>query len=206
MKFKFIKIGIIALGYLVSTTAAAGLIKLDFTGKETGSEISYSSGGYTLKVTGSYFDADDILQGANVRAEGHGLGISSPLSTDWKVQGGEEFLEFRLYDGAGMQVNFVDISLLFGQRHASRLQGVEKANVMTFNKRGDDLSQTVISGVKTKDFAQVGFADEAWVIKVSADEGDGFRLKGAIIDVPEPSTLAIFALGLMGLASRRFKK
>jgi hypothetical protein len=25
-------------------------------------------------------------------------------------------------------------------------------------------------------------------------------------EVPEPSTLAIFALGLMGLASRRFKK
>jgi hypothetical protein len=26
------------------------------------------------------------------------------------------------------------------------------------------------------------------------------------IDVPEPSTLAIFALGMIGLASRRFKK
>jgi len=26
------------------------------------------------------------------------------------------------------------------------------------------------------------------------------------VDVPEPSTLAIFALGMMGLASRRFKK
>lgn len=28
----------------------------------------------------------------------------------------------------------------------------------------------------------------------------------SIVDVPEPSTLAIFALGIMGLASRRFKK
>lgn len=26
------------------------------------------------------------------------------------------------------------------------------------------------------------------------------------IDVPEPSTLAVFALGIIGLASRRFKK
>jgi hypothetical protein len=26
------------------------------------------------------------------------------------------------------------------------------------------------------------------------------------VDVPEPSTLAIFALGMIGLASRRFKK
>ena len=27
-----------------------------------------------------------------------------------------------------------------------------------------------------------------------------------VVDVPEPSTLAIFTLGLIGLASRRFKK
>lgn len=28
----------------------------------------------------------------------------------------------------------------------------------------------------------------------------------AVVEVPEPSTLAIFALGVMGLAIRRFKK
>jgi hypothetical protein len=28
----------------------------------------------------------------------------------------------------------------------------------------------------------------------------------AVVEVPEPSTLAIFALGVMGLALRRFKK
>jgi hypothetical protein len=39
---------------------------------------------------------------------------------------------------------------------------------------------------------------------------DRHRFLGAwatyTVDVPEPSTLVIFALGLMGLASRRFKK
>ena len=29
---------------------------------------------------------------------------------------------------------------------------------------------------------------------------------GGNVDVPEPSTLAIFALGMIGLASRRYKK
>jgi len=33
-----------------------------------------------------------------------------------------------------------------------------------------------------------------------------FLLNGSATDVPEPSTLAIFALGMIGLASRRFKK
>ena len=33
---------------------------------------------------------------------------------------------------------------------------------------------------------------------------DNFRLQGT--DIPEPSTVAIFALGVMGLALRRFKK
>jgi hypothetical protein len=32
------------------------------------------------------------------------------------------------------------------------------------------------------------------------------RFDGALASVPEPSTLAIFALGMIGLASRRFKK
>jgi len=36
------------------------------------------------------------------------------------------------------------------------------------------------------------------------DTGSGIRVTST--DVPEPSTLAIFALGIMGLASRRFKK
>ena len=34
----------------------------------------------------------------------------------------------------------------------------------------------------------------------------GFRIDASSVDVPEPSTLAIFALGFMGLVSRRFKK
>jgi len=34
----------------------------------------------------------------------------------------------------------------------------------------------------------------------------GFQANFSATDVPEPSTLAIFALGMIGLASRRFKK
>jgi hypothetical protein len=52
-----------------------------------------------------------------------------------------------------------------------------------------------------------------WGISVGGEEfdlGTGAKISlqpdGPITDVPEPSTFAIFALGLMGLASRRFKR
>ncbi|WP_259365009.1 MULTISPECIES: PEP-CTERM sorting domain-containing protein [unclassified Colwellia] len=49
---------------------------------------------------------------------------------------------------------------------------------------------------------------QQWILDDRGDF-DGHRYLGAwatyTVDVPEPSTLAIFALGLMGLASRRFK-
>ena len=38
------------------------------------------------------------------------------------------------------------------------------------------------------------------------DERVGTYLTRTVVHVPEPSTLAIFALGMIGLASRRFKK
>lgn len=48
------------------------------------------------------------------------------------------------------------------------------------------------------------------VYQTNANEGldnnHSWMIVKDVVDVPEPSTLAIFALGMMGLASRRFKK
>ena len=45
-----------------------------------------------------------------------------------------------------------------------------------------------------------------WTSKAYDDNNVYFSAAITATDVPEPSTLAIFALGLMGLVSRRFKK
>jgi hypothetical protein len=49
------------------------------------------------------------------------------------------------------------------------------------------------------------------VVQLNATTNEAFHLNGVVtslsaVSVPEPSTLAIFALGMIGLASRRFKK
>lgn len=45
-----------------------------------------------------------------------------------------------------------------------------------------------------------------WTEESNANHVGSWLVRDAVVDVPEPSTLAIFALGLIGLASRRFKK
>jgi len=45
-----------------------------------------------------------------------------------------------------------------------------------------------------------------WGLRNGYDDGYAVFTKWEKIDVPEPSTLAIFALGMIGLALRRFKK
>jgi len=55
-------------------------------------------------------------------------------------------------------------------------------------------------------FSWTGITSLKWTAS-SANIGiDDFEYSVADASVPEPSTLAIFALGIMGLASRRFKK
>ncbi len=59
---------------------------------------------------------------------------------------------------------------------------------------------------------RAGFANHLWGAQNHIHEGilqygyNELSVYGSVTDVPEPSTIAIFALGLMGLASRRFKK
>jgi hypothetical protein len=81
---------------------------------------------------------------------------------------------------------------------------------------GNDLSGQYDSGfVNLYDAVNAGNANAAYSISgtnVGTSNGSSAPSKGSVwvvsrsLAVPEPSTLAIFALGMIGLASRRFKK
>ena len=76
---------------------------------------------------------------------------------------------------------------------------------MTFNSL-QDLSSIQIFGrtdcCSSRDIYNVSFYGEDSNLIATIND----IAPGVTIDVPEPSTLAIFGLALVGLASRRFKK
>jgi hypothetical protein len=73
----------------------------------------------------------------------------------------------------------------------------------TFDLSGYSWANTQVNaGLQVK--LDIDTSGEGWIVTLEESilSVDG----GAATAVPEPSTLAIFALGIMGLASRRFKK
>lgn len=93
---------------------------------------------------------------------------------------------------------------LFELAGSSTNQGVLVDNVRTnaFDTYTLDVTDVVRSWVN-------GTADNNGFVVFGAApvyQGAGFNNIGLTVDIPEPTTVAIFALGIIGLASRRFKK
>ncbi|MFT4940346.1 MAG: hypothetical protein ACI88A_003398 [Paraglaciecola sp.] len=98
--------------------------------------------------------------------------------------------------------DFIDFTLAANTTYGIYVKAVNEMlnysdGINTYSN--SDISLTLGIGRQyksTSDFTGENFAPRTWNGTIYYD----------ITSVPEPSTLAIFALGLMGLASRRFKK
>lgn len=99
------------------------------------------------------------------------------------------------YDGSQTKM-FVDGILVSSNTVTGTLAPIGGANKLAIGSRYD-LSSQYFSGK----LDNVRIYDEALEQSLL-----GFYTDGTVMDVPEPSTLAIFALGMIGLASRRFNK
>jgi len=128
---------------------------------------------------------------------------------------GTNVLSMNTQDGSVFSLNSFDIAEFFGIPNevvvnvvGNYFGGGSIALQVTLDQIADG------SGV-INDFQSVSF-DNSWVnlssVTFSATAGTDdrwFALDNIVVNaasVPEPSTLAIFALGMMGLVSRRFKK
>jgi hypothetical protein len=114
---------------------------------------------------------------------------------------------------------FGDIYDCSTSRHSTCYGWVEyadnyKRNYSAYNvkKQQGEVSYVANSGALGK-FSEIGggnFGRSDFNAGASRYSGSGRDQRGSMLvrstNVPEPSTLAIFALGLIGLASRRFKK
>jgi len=115
-------------------------------------------------------------------------------------------------------VNIASLSVLMSSNLAPSLTGYNLTDVATgtYNAALSDVQaafSTATWGAPTLDSAQTVIARSGFGsgFKFSTGEAHLFSFNAVdvgveVSSVPEPSTLAIFALGIMGLASRRFKK
>ena len=187
MNIKMLKATVAALVLSVSCFANAGLI-VDLYGDVDGGYSFFGGEGITdVSISGSQFWTqsfvlDGTVQSASIEIGHAQLGYFMPA--DWGLYLDGTFVniltDMDVCDGAGSGTG------------GCAWEGSYTVDILN------------LSNLST---LQDGVAN----FEIRANSSDGWSLDYAKLSietasVPEPSTLAIFALGIMGLASRRFKK
>lgn len=208
MKFKFLKAATIGLTLFVSSIANAGLI--DFTSLGNISNYSGHSDFDVITFGGPETDinlAPHVISGTGLVNNSDPLDFGRSYPT-------EDIIQFSFLNSG------IDSLILTFDAQGSDV--VTHGLVRAYDIDGNVLEARswYDSGVNTmnfdfiKDIARLELdsnADNSWrnsnnnswwysVSSINYAQGEGYA------QVPEPSTLAIFALGIIGLASRRFKK
>ncbi|WP_246128955.1 PEP-CTERM sorting domain-containing protein [Colwellia demingiae] len=180
MNLKMLKAVIAGLILSVSSIANAGLINVSYL------EITNAKGDWLQVgevIANDMFNNDVALTGFATATAPH----------QWSAISGPE----KAIDG----ITLGNYNL--GQIFHEQFKG--STLTVTFDSL-QDLSSIQIFGrtdcCSSRDIYNVSFyGEDSNLIATYTDIAPGVS-----IDVPEPSTLAIFALGIMGLAGRRFKK
>ena len=183
MKFKFLKAGLVSLLVFVSTVSNAGLISFSYANLEG-----------TLLVD---WTLDDVLfsyedeQYQTVSIVSEGLEGSYEAVTQY----------YEADDEGGVSVFVVKPCRASGECNNESYNHLFQLDAL-----GDQLYEVISGGMGR-------FTPGSYMI----DDGESPKqiigeltivkvVKSKLVEVPEPSTLAILALSIIGLASRRFKK
>lgn len=227
MKLKILKIAIAGLLLSITTLANAAMIKsYDFNGNLSdtlgnGSDL-VSLGGF---VSGGqyHFDAAEglILNSAVSSITDFAFEIGF-TATDWEhawnrlvnFNTGDQGLYYS-NNGGGVGVSPYDPAAYVSGSLATNtpyvLSFVKSSGFYTTSINGSSVTFNDTNGYTTpslnvlrffEDDVDENFSGSVDFIRIH-DDASSF---GQIAVVPEPSTLAIFTLGIIGLASRRFKK
>lgn len=178
MKFKFLKAAYLTALMAICSNANAGLI----TG--TNLEIDVKSVSYIEFVLNSAGEINWSLTGL----------------PDGKEQFGDRAFHYALFEGG-----FGSFGNLL--QHDTT-DGLVKSFVNTYNAGIYTFAVGIYKLTETE--ARTGIASTPYNFSQLYNfslSGDTLQTSsGAVAQVPEPTTLAIFALGVLGLASRKFKK
>ena len=201
MKFKLLfttLAGLILTATLLSNVANAGLI----TGNLNVDNIHEV-----------FLSTDDNIEGISI-SSGSDWQITDVISNNL-IAGTDYFLHIKANNTDGPAAFLGDFSLvgndhLFSNNLSEILTNVTDWKVSTsgwnnyvnatgYGNNGVGPWSGNTSGVDAS-------ATWIWASQVANNQDVYFSVAITATDVPEPSTLAIFALGMLGLASRRFKK
>lgn len=206
MNIKMLKAAFAGLVLSVSGFANAGLITTSTDSALNGADIlTFDSeldglftsrvfnGEVTISTTGSSLRLDSGFSGTygmqnksikNQQGQNYILDFSTTISAfgwDWGAA-----------DRSGWVISLFDINTQLISSYNIPAQTSANGYADFYGATGMNISRVTMANLNSGDYAMM---DNLHYVKSTSIE-----------QVPEPSTLAIFALGIMGLASRRFKK
>lgn len=228
MKFKFLNITLVSLVLTVSGFANAGLIIASgdsnintspnsqlFNSLFGGNDVIGRNGSSETWATNNWasFATGSALSYSSTSS------ISSPLSADWVILGSGTGLTATEFSFLDTFMNNGGNLWVVGEASTYNSINAVATSVLTHFNTGMSISLAGISTIGNASPEALSLGGGAnFQVNFSSYISGGTALysdnNGAIVSVssfnttsvPEPSTLAIFALGMMGLVSRRFKK
>ncbi|XQW85306.1 PEP-CTERM sorting domain-containing protein [Thalassotalea piscium] len=220
MKFKFLHAAIAGMIMIVSSTANAGIITWDEVQNSTDFTDVLNSGNTVEAINATKSNSGSVTvngiqfnNAANLLSENGYIGALNSLSTGDSNY--DNFLNsFNYGNGANLtSLNIGGGNLVAGVNYSIQLwftdlrSGMDvrdmyfddnNGNSIKLNANGSEFGQFVIGR-----FTATGSTQELNLDPLGFGNS---HITGYQVRVPEPSTLAILALAIIGLASRRFKK
>lgn len=220
MKFKLLKIAVTGLFITMCNAANAGLLLVEqydnYWSADVNQLINYANN--NTADTSALWEVIDFtddpagfageIPGSSPwpSANGATLGNSHPLNNTFFARITGEFFTntadtyfFQTYNDDGVFV-YIDGDLVINDPNIHPETRFEGSKLLGIGSHSVELYFFENNGEASLEFT---VADSS---RVFTHFNDPLGATTLVTDVPEPTTLAIFALGLMGLASRRFKK
>jgi len=214
MIFKFLKTTVICTTLILSSVAQAGLIRTTMDLTITGVTGSYSNVAVAdvFKFSVEYNDEGTYMRWSETSWFCLSTHVPVPGVTCDESYDANRYKFFsdavsnytEMFDFTAMQTAGISTDLLYSRFMRARVFGWGDLQTWEMLRVGN--GHALALSYERDGEMRIGYIDGNEIAKQSVVSFLTSNITRSKVEVPEPSTLAIFALGMIGLASRRFKK